>query len=677
MALLRPLPAQGLASSGHGVGYLWKNDGFSWIGSYRMDDGRLGFCLDVGKPSPVGHSYTTTATSLVAGTTIAETAQLAWIARTYAFTASADDAAGAQLAVWSITGLGGHTQAYYAARANDHAEAVLARAKAILAEAGAQATLTASATVDLRLDDRGVASLKADIVAHRPGGGQTVVPKAQYSGTVKLLNATLPSGSSTGSIANGNKIALTPDTSPLQVRIRADVTFTGLKIGPQVTVGTSAAGSQSLLYSAGGKGLATGSATAVAASPRPFQPRVVTQTSATQATPGSTLVDRLDVSVSPGSGLLSEWGRYDAKGTSTPIPVTVTSRLLGPFASPVEPAATVPSDAETVCTVSTVVAKGPGRYTTPGCNLPSAGYYVWVESIDPANTPADEGRERVRAWTSPFGTASEVTFSPAGPAVQTTVGDKEPGAGSCAVDSLAVTGLAKPGSPNRPEVEIESLLIGPFPEPITEGEDLSDLGSLPLAGRTTITIDADGTYETPCLRVTKPGRYAFVFRSDGSTKDADGQQVVAPFADLTAHRGEMLTMAEPVTPTPTPTPTAPPVTPTPTVPPTAPPVTPTPAPTAPPTAPATPPAPTKPADTPPAPRSSKTPPPFLAFTGTDGVDGLLGLGASGVGLGALALILRAVFRRRRLALGMPGGAAAASSLDGGAAGTTTDPSGRA
>ncbi|BDZ49150.1 hypothetical protein GCM10025867_13910 [Frondihabitans sucicola] len=477
------MPAHGLASSSHGVGHLWKGDNFSWIGSYRMDDGRLGFCLEAGRPSPIGNDYSTSLTTQVAGTTPEETARLAWIARTYAATTSRDDAAAAQLAVWTITGLNGHTQEYYAARANERAAFVLQRAKAILADADTKATMTASARMTLQLDERGTARITGDILTTAPGGSPTVLPSGQHAGSTKLVGATLPDGKTSGSVKNGEPVAITPDTSKPEMQVRADVTFTDLPFGREVYVGTSPSRSQGLLFSAGGRATVTAHDTKKALSPRPFQPRVETQTSAAQAKPGALLVDRLEVSVAQGPGLLPEWGRYRSGESLAPIPVTVTSRLLGPFVDPIAPAPAWPDEPPTVCTVSTVFASGPAKATTPPCRVPAPGYYVWVETIDPADTPSDKGRDRVRPWKSPFGTASEVTFSPKSIAVQTRVRDEQLDAGSCAVDELDVSGFSQIAEGEHPEVDVESLLLGPFAEPVSDGRDLSDIDSSPSPAR--------------------------------------------------------------------------------------------------------------------------------------------------------------------------------------------------
>ena len=148
-------------------------------------------------------------------------------------------------------------------------------------------------------------------------------------------------------------------------------------------------------------------------SPLPFQPRVETVTSAAQALPGATISDHLVVSVDKADGLLPHWGlrqgRADAAdGELVPVEAVVESSLLGPFVEPIAQAQTVPDSAPVVCSVEIVVS-GPGEYDTPDCVLAAAGYYVWVEHIDPARTPADEGGSRMLPWHSAFGVASEVT----------------------------------------------------------------------------------------------------------------------------------------------------------------------------------------------------------------------------------------------------------------------------
>jgi hypothetical protein len=109
---------------------------------------------------------------------------------------------------------------------------------------------------------------------------------------------------------------------------------------------------------------------------------------------------------------LDQWGTYTASdGQVLPIPVTIRSTLLGPLDAEPAPAPQAPDGSGVVCRVETLAEQGPARYITPDCVLPAPGYYVWVETIDPADTPAEKGGGRVRPWRSPFGTATEVTLA--------------------------------------------------------------------------------------------------------------------------------------------------------------------------------------------------------------------------------------------------------------------------
>jgi hypothetical protein len=145
--------------------------------------------------------------------------------------------------------------------------------------------------------------------------------------------------------------------------------------------------------------------------PAPFQPRVVTKASSAIAAPGEAVHDTLHVDVEPLKEGASAWGVYGPDGGPyTPIPVTVRSRLLGPFGAAPAEADQPPAGAAVVCEVTTVIDDGPGEYTTPDCTLPAGGYYVWVESIRPDDTPAPDAA-RVLPWTSRFGVADETVMA--------------------------------------------------------------------------------------------------------------------------------------------------------------------------------------------------------------------------------------------------------------------------
>ena len=540
-------PARALAGTSTGTGHLWRGDGVSWLGTYRLDDGRQAFCLEVGKKSPVGNRYDTATGDAVVGVSSEDHARLAYIARTWGGTKDPDTAAAGQLAVWTITGLGGHSQRYYAGRANDHWPIVLQRANDMLAEATARASRSVDATLTVSLADDGTGSVRADLVADLVTGGPTTLP-GRHVGTVTLQGAEFTDGSG-GSrrVKNGETVRVRATGPGAELSVRARVRFDGLPYGRVATVGSSAAGSQMILFTGGVSAAAAGSASATAVSPLPFAPRVVTQASDTIAEAGTVVTDRLTLDVARGDGLLDEWGRYRADGQLRPVPVTVRSRLLGPFFEPLVEADAAPADAPVVCEVETVVTDGPGTVTTPGCELPSTGWFTWVESIDPGDTSPSQGGERLRPWTSRFGTAPETTFAPFTPIVSTVAagGATEVGPGACVTDALTVARLnALVGEDG---VEVTSTLVGPFADQPEEGEDLTDLLEVPglVAGEVVTTVHADGEVQTPCVRVDRPGHYVFVLSSEGSAELDDGSRIVPAFVDHRAHAAESFLVPEP------------------------------------------------------------------------------------------------------------------------------------
>ena len=94
-------PATAAVSTGHGVGHL-ADDGVAWIGSYRLDDSSLVFCLEAGKKAPTGHDYTFVDAARLGRFTPDDLARLAYISRTSASSTDASEAAAGQLATWTI-----------------------------------------------------------------------------------------------------------------------------------------------------------------------------------------------------------------------------------------------------------------------------------------------------------------------------------------------------------------------------------------------------------------------------------------------------------------------------------------------------------------------------------------------------------------------------------------------
>ncbi|WP_426516198.1 hypothetical protein ACPPVQ_16365 [Diaminobutyricibacter sp. McL0618] len=400
------LSALALSATGTGVGY--RSSSGYWLGSYQLDDGTRGFCLEAGKTWPVGRD-----TELVDGATLgwfgpSDAARLAYISRMWAMSDDRVTTAGGQIATWIIAGVGDHTEEELASRAGADGDAVLARARAMVAEATREATTSVSASAVLELSESGPGRLRVELTTEGLDGSRTNVPSERHRARVELTGATFSDGTTSSEIANGTDVEVMPTSSEPTSEVSATAQFSNLPYGDRLLVGRSGDDVQALLVSTPATATASASVSGVGVSPRPVQPIVSTQTSHPTAAPGARISDLMAVDVLAGDGLLPTWGVFDDGTAMSPIVVTVDSSLLGPFSSPIEQSSEIPAGAPTVCTVSTEVS-GPGEYRTPECVIETPGHYVWVERIDPAKVPADRGGSRIRPWQSDFGIASEIT----------------------------------------------------------------------------------------------------------------------------------------------------------------------------------------------------------------------------------------------------------------------------
>jgi len=403
-------PAMATTVTGRGVGYLSSADGGFWLGSWQLDDGRLAFCVNTERSTPNGGEYTPD--DGAGWYSPDDAAKLAYISRTWASSADRATAAAGQIATWSVTGLGRHSIDQYAAMAGADATTVRQLALAIMDETAARASRGVSATLALVTTADGP-TVTADLVVDRLSTGSSLVDAGSHLGTVTLAGATFEDGSTSKQVPNGVATPIVLTGANAVQTASATVSFEALPYGSSLAMGESTSGAQNLLVAAPATATASASLQTTMPSRLPFQPVVSTQTSAAEAAPGATVHDLLTIDVQRGPGLSSEWGVHGPDGGPfAPVPVTVRSTLLGPFAEPVAEADAPPLDAPVVCEVELVVSAGPGQYATPECVLPSHGFFVWVERIEPSDTPADLGGELILPWTSRFGVASEVTYAP-------------------------------------------------------------------------------------------------------------------------------------------------------------------------------------------------------------------------------------------------------------------------
>ncbi len=405
-ALVTTPDARALTGAGHGPGYL-SRDGW-WLGTYRMDDGRQGFCLNAGKPSPTGHGLDYAEAAALGWYTPQQAASLAYISRSWAGTGDQLTAAAGQIATWLVAGLNGHTPEEVAARAGADAPRVLARAHEMVDEAARQGSNTVRADTVVELAEAGPGRVRVELTVVRPAGSELVAPGSHLAG-VTLVGATFDDGSTTAELPNGTDVEITPTGTDTSVTVTAHAEFSALPYGDRMLVAVPHDDAQAVLIAVPATAEASAEAVVKGPSPLPFPPLVATVTSTAVAAPGAAVHDRLTVTVDTGDGLLPSWGVRATDDGFEPVDATVESTLHGPFSDPIVESDAVPEGSPVVCVVETAV-NGTGEYETPECTLPAAGHYVWTERIDPAAVEPDAGGERIRPWQSAFGIASEITL---------------------------------------------------------------------------------------------------------------------------------------------------------------------------------------------------------------------------------------------------------------------------
>lgn len=203
-------------------------------------------------------------------------------------------------------------------------------------------------------------------------------------------------------------------------------------------------------------------------------PKVVTQVSAQETTPGGTIHDTLVVT---GLGSLT---------------ATINVELYGPYDSPEQMVCSGPP-----AWSGTVEAKGDGTYTTPEVRLTKVGYYTYRERM--SEMPQHDGH------VSECGVAAETTIAKANPKVVTQVSNAVLRPGDTLSDRLKVTGAG------TTPLQIELALYGPFPI-----KAAMRCTGTPYWHGTVEADKGDGTYTSQPVRIQKAGFYTYRERIAGS-----------------------------------------------------------------------------------------------------------------------------------------------------------------
>ncbi|RNL78232.1 hypothetical protein [Nocardioides marmorisolisilvae] len=211
-------------------------------------------------------------------------------------------------------------------------------------------------------------------------------------------------------------------------------------------------------------------------------PTVTTRTSAPTALPGTSLADLVTVSGLP-SGSTQQ----------------VTATLFGPF--PSRPTAQSCTAEAKTGEVTFQVAKN-GTFTTPTVKIDDPGYYVWTESM-----PGDDLANPV---TTPCGIADETTvverpktLAPRRPTVHTVASSQHVRVGDPLRDLVDISGLTA-----KSEITVGWQLLGPVAPRSGSCARLS-WSKAKVAASGSFKAPRDGRYLTTAVKVGVPGCFTY------------------------------------------------------------------------------------------------------------------------------------------------------------------------
>lgn len=238
---------------------------------------------------------------------------------------------------------------------------------------------------------------------------------------------------------------------------------------------------------------------------QPFSPKVETKTG--KLDKNGDISDTFRVFLDEGEA----WGDYTDIETSKsqPTPVMVTFDLYHSMTDATKDnGPDVPKDATHIGQVKSDALTEPTEdLTAPKINVPEEyrnGSLTWVASISSSDTPADQGRENVREFTSDYGIGTESISNQWTPKVVTQAQSPVIDAGDDMVDTLTVSGLPSDGDS---EITAECLAWGPFKEKPKKGSEVAKDAA--LAGKGTVEVNEDGEVDCNAGKAPEPGFYVF------------------------------------------------------------------------------------------------------------------------------------------------------------------------
>ncbi|WP_104118211.1 hypothetical protein [Arthrobacter sp. B1805] len=501
-----------------------------FVGQHRNAEGLIAYCTDFERFSPDHASGYTDGNAgpfvRSDGTTLSaeDNSTLAFVLGRWGATADNEEAASVQLAVWSLTatGMGWDTPSMdNFIRDQELALAVASRARAMVEQARAEA---------------GPYSISASFIPVGVGG--------RVSATILSADGTPRPGLRLEAVASGASFVDGSTTSAWTSGIDPhvlDVRPTGFG-GARVTITASSVPATNAAWLAPREPdvqrlvVAPVSADTTASVDLPFQrafaPEVTTSTSIARTSPGTPVHDLLDVSVaSPGQWLIDP-----ASGEA--VELDVVSTLWGPLPSAPAESPTVPAGTPSIGTVTTRVS-GAGSYQTPPVTVPSAGFYVWTESIDPRSARPAQAAPLIQAWSGPFGLPLETTLVPWQPRLTTTLSQSSAPLGAVVHDTVAAEGFDTADDGDLVRLTMYGPLAGmPAESPSVPGDAPVHSHTDVPAANGTVTSENFGPLEAP-------GCYTVVASFSGSSTEE-------PFVSAFGIPDETVCVEEPPAPAPVP-----------------------------------------------------------------------------------------------------------------------------
>jgi len=460
------------------------------VGAFIAEsDGRQVYCMDAGAPAPWNMtSGPTTVTELVSytGQQLSPTtlAKLNYVMSKWGDSANPDTTAAVQMYVWAEAdpvnyhSHGMHGDSWYIGRVPAaHRATVLGNLATMRAEANANHAVNPSVDVAITMADQYNGTLAV-----------TVSPTA-LNGNVVLTDATFTDGTTSKALGTGTyPIVGKPALGVPEYRVTASAAYSAAGLGARVNL-YETPGQQRLL--------ANGTPAAVTATAQTpwialdFQPVIGTQVAAKYVSEGDAFVDVLTVST-VGTG---QWIVVDG----SPVELTATGTLYGPFdEQPVE-AETAPDGAPVIGTETLRLDRGVGDYQSAGTLTASeSGFYTWVWEID-QTAQGGNGKYIRGSFTDWFGRIAETHVTPFQPEAISQTDARHAIPGDEVTDTITVSStngvwLRIDGEPIPVILDGTAYQVPGTLPPVEQSGVPAD--AVPI-GQVQVTATGPGTYTSP------------------------------------------------------------------------------------------------------------------------------------------------------------------------------------